>query len=224
MAAPQAQGTKKREKPLLKKLVPGTDWLRVITNQGNIFYFNKSRKESAWTAPGDILELVAAMEQQEKEDKQKAQQDMLDKAARAEETKQMEVDRIKKEMKGIIKRKADEETPLDELVIAKKARVEDEDEDEDEDEGSSEEDEEEEWQREAAAQLAAEAEEEHKRQEEERKRKEEEERQKEKETEMQRVQAAGLINMPEKVDLSIEEAKALFKVSRCGIDYVSRFD
>ncbi|KAF9451709.1 HSP90-domain-containing protein [Macrolepiota fuliginosa MF-IS2] len=205
MATPQMPDPKRKEKALLKKLIPGTDWLRVITNLGNVFYFNKPRKESVWTVPDEMVEAVTAMEQQEKEEEFQAQQELLASDAQAEEAKQMEVDRIKKEMKGIIKRKADEETPLDEFVIAKKIKVEVEGEDEED----SEEDEEEEWQREAAAQLAAEAEEERKRQEEEERK--ERERQAEARAEAQRVQTAGLINMPEKVNLSAEEGKALFK-------------
>jgi hypothetical protein len=159
---------------------------------------------SVWTIPDEIVDAVAEIELKEKEDERKAQQEMLDKAARDEEAKQLEVDRIKKEMKGVIKRKADEETLLDEFVTSKKTKVESEDEDAEE---SEEEGEEEEWQREAAAQLAAEAEEERKRRIE-----EEEIKKKEAEADVQRTEAAGLINMPAKVDLSIEEAKALFKV------------
>jgi hypothetical protein len=203
ITAAQAQGVAKKEKPVLKKRVPGTDWLCVTTNLGNTFYFNKPNKASVWVIPDEIVEAVAEMELKEAEEEQKAQQEMLARATQAEEVKQMEVDRIKKEMKGLVKRKADEGTPLDELVVSKRTKVHsDEEDDEDSEEG-----EEEEWQREAAVQLAAEAEEERKRQEEEKKR-----QQKEMEVEAQRVQAAGLVNMPTRVDLSIDEATALFKV------------
>jgi len=133
------------------------------------------------------------MESKEREDKKRAQTGLLAHAAEAEE--QIEVDRVEQETKRVIKRKADEETPLDEIVVSKKVKKES-----DED---SEEEEEEEWQREAAAQLAAEAAEECRRQEE----KEEDQRQKEETKTVQNV-----INMPTKVDLSIDEAKALFKV------------
>ena len=67
----------------------------------------------------------------------------------------------------------------------------------------------EDWQKEAAAQLAAEAEEEERHKEEEKKQKEEEAR-KLKEAEKQK--GAPQLNMPDRVDLSIDEAKALFKV------------
>lgn len=208
MASAQVQHYRE-EKPLFKKQVPETNWLRVITNLGNVFYFDKSEKKSLWTIPHEVASAVTAMEEQERADELKAQQDILDRLTEVEEDKQAQVDRVKKEMKGIIKRKPDEETPIDELVIAKKARIDGESEDDDE----SEEDEEEEWQREAAAQLAAEAEEERKRQEEEQKRKEEEEKQ-QKEVEAEGQSTAGRFNMPERVDLSTEEAKALFKVGK----------
>lgn len=207
IGASHANGVSKNEKPVLKKHVPGTDWLCVTTNLGNIFYFNKPKKASVWVIPDEIVEALSEMELKEREDEQNAHHKMLVQAAQAEETKQTEVDRIKKEMRGIIKRKADEETPLDELIVSKKAKIESDDENEED----SEEDEEEEWQREAAAQLAAEAQEERKRQEEEKKH-QEEEQQKKVEAEAQRVQAAGLVIMPTKVDLSTDEAKALFKV------------
>lgn len=210
MSVAQVKHVEKKEKPLLKKHISGTEWLCVNTNLGNVFYFNKSKKESLWEVPDEIKVAVAAMKRQEEEDEQRAQQETLKKATQVEEAKRAEIDRIKQEMKGVIKRKADQETPLDELVIAKKARV------EEEDGEDSEEDEEEEWQREAAIQLAAEAEEERKRQEQEKKRKEaEQQQQQELEAEAQRAEAARLINMPTKVDLSIEEAKALFKVGIC---------
>lgn len=169
--------------------------------------------------PEDIVDSLRAMKRQEEEDERSARQEILDKIARNDEAKQKEIDRIKNELKGNIKRKADE-TPLHELVIAKKPRVvndgkDENDNDSEEDEAEDEEeDEEEEWQREAAAQLAAEAEEERQRQEEQRKREEaEKQQQRELEAEAQHAQATRSINMPTKVDLSIEEAKALFKVS-----------
>ncbi|KAF7776168.1 hypothetical protein Agabi119p4_4561 [Agaricus bisporus var. burnettii] len=207
----QANYIGKKEKPLLKKQIPGTEWLCVKTNLGNIFYFSKSKRESVWSAPDSVVDSLRVMKRQEEEEEQNARQEMLDKATRSDEAKQKEIDRIKNELKGTVKRKADEETPLHELVIAKKSRVDNEKNDDDSEE-DEEEDEEEEWQREAAAQLAAEAEEERRRQGEERKREEaEKQQQRELEAEAQRAEATRSINMPAKVDLSIEEAKALFK-------------
>ena len=101
------------------------------------------------------------------------------------------------------KRKAEISLVGDETVVNKRAKINDDDEgDGDNDEDTSED---EDWQRQAAEQLATEAEEERKRA--------EAEMEKEKEVVVQRVRAAAEIIMPQKVDLSIEEGKALFKVS-----------
>ncbi|KAF8056069.1 hypothetical protein FPV67DRAFT_1457289 [Lyophyllum atratum] len=64
------------------------------------------------------------------------------------------VQRIKEEVQAMVIGKAEDTVPLDEVVISRKAKVEEEEEDEGDE---SDESEEEEWQHEAAAQLAAEA-------------------------------------------------------------------
>jgi len=190
---------------LLKTPIPGTEWLRVKTTEGNIFYSHKAKKQSLWTVPDEIKDAVEALERAEEHENAQAKE--VEKLSFEEE---QELKRLKAEMQGVVKRKAEEPQPLDELVISKKARVEEEEDEvegeQDEDEEESEEEEEEEWQREAAAQLAAEAEEEKKRLEEEVKEAKEAE-----ETEARAMQEKQL-NMPDRVDLSLEEAKALFKV------------
>lgn len=180
--------TKKKEKPLVKTSIPGTEWLRVITSEGNTFYSHKLRKESVWTIPEEIRSAVEGLQTEERG--QQPTQDSIS---------------------VNYKRKA--EIPLvdDETLVNKRAKINDNDhddeddedgEDGDNDEGTSEDGD---WQRQAAEQLATEAEEERKRV--------EAEMEKEKEEEIQRVRAAAEIIMPQKVDLSIEEGKALFKVS-----------
>ncbi|KAA1466486.1 HSP90-domain-containing protein [Dentipellis sp. KUC8613] len=202
VAAP-APAPKKKEKPQTKTPIPGTDWLRVKTNQGNVFYTHKIKKESVWTVPDEIKDAVEALEVKEAEEAQKASEAKQEEAARrVEEERQREIERIRAEVSDAVKRKAEEDVPLEEVVVSKKARVEDAEEDEDEDES-----EEEEWQKEAAAQLAAEAEEERQiREAEEKWAKEAEQEEKRKEQEK-----AQQLNMPDRVDLSIEEGKALFK-------------
>lgn len=160
-----------------------------------MFYTHKAEKRSVWSVPEDIKEAVEALEKEE-------QQREEEERTRAQREREEEIERIKREVQDVVKRKAVDDVPVDEVVVSKKAKVEDEeDEEEDDDEDESEE---EEWQREAAAQLAAEAEEEKRLREEEEKRIAEEE-QKAKESVPQ-------FNMPQRVDLSIEEGKALFKV------------
>ena len=179
--------------------------MRVVTTEGNTFYTHKVKKESVWTVPDEIKDAVAALELREAEEKEQGAQEDDEEARRIEVDR--EVERIKSEVQDLVgKRKAEEPVPVDELVISKKARVEDVEEDEDEEDDESEE---EDWQREAAAQLAAEAEEQ-KRIQEEQKKLEEEERAKQL-AEAEAAQSKQL-NMPNRVDLSIDEAKALFKV------------
>lgn len=49
---------KKKEKPVEKLPIEGTPWLRVTTNQGNVFFTNTVTKTSVWTVPEEIAEQV----------------------------------------------------------------------------------------------------------------------------------------------------------------------
>lgn len=195
---------KKKEKPLSKTPIPGTDWLRVKTTEGNIFYSHRVTKESLWTVPVDIEDAVELLEKEETIGQEKLKQAAVDEAEeaaqRAEQEQVSEVERIKGEIQGLVKRKAEDAMPIDEVAIIKRAKVGG----EEEDRNDSDESEEEDWQKEAAAQLAIEAEEEAKRVEEEVRRAKEEAAAEAKKQHL---------NMPGRVDLSIEEAKALFKAS-----------
>lgn len=51
-----------KEKPKSKRPVPGTEWLRVETTQGNVFWTHTGLKTSSWTVPDDIAELVARLD------------------------------------------------------------------------------------------------------------------------------------------------------------------
>jgi hypothetical protein len=199
-----------KEKPKIKTPIPGTDWLRVTTNQGNVFYTNKAKKESVWTIPDEIKDAVELLNKQEENDDQiRAGEQAQEETRRDVEIEQeREIERVRMELQEAVKRKAEDISQSDEIVISKKPRVEDQvgdkvDEADDTDDG--EESEEEDWQREAAAQLAKEAEEEEQRQREEDEKAKSEEAQRAKES-------APQITMPDRVDLSIEEGKALFKV------------
>ena len=211
----------KKEKPKLKTPIPGTDWLRVTTNQGNVFYTNKAKKESVWTVPDEIKEAVELLEKQEEDDRLRIGRGAQEEAQRDVDVEQQrEIERVRMEVQEVVKRKAEDIFPLDEIVISKKPRVGDQEEDEAgevEDTEDDEDSEEEDWQKEAAAQLAKEAEEE--------KRKQQEEDEKAEEA-RQVKESAPQLSMPDRVDLSIEEGKALFKVClQCGIPLItpSRF-
>ncbi|KAH9045350.1 Hsp90 protein-domain-containing protein [Lactarius pseudohatsudake] len=186
-----------KEKPKTKTPIPGTDWLRVTTNQGNVFYTNKAKKESVWTVPDEIKDAVELLNKKEEDDKVQAEKESQEKAqSDAVAEQEREIERIRLEVQQVVKRKAEDVPPSDESIVSKKPRVEDEPE---EGEGTDD-DQEEDWQREAAAQLAKEAEEEEKRR-----------QQEEAEAAQKAPEGAPQIQMPDRVDLSIEEGKALFK-------------
>lgn len=165
-----------------------------------------------WTVPDEIKDAVAALERQEREHAATNESGRLAEEAEKAVARQLEVERIKGELKGTVKRKAPEAVPVGEVVVTKKAKVEAEEEVEGEgDADDSDESEEEEWQREAAAQLAAEAEEERRIREEEAKRAREVD-EAEANAKAQEAKGSKGIVMPEHVEISIEEGKALFKV------------
>ncbi|KAJ8482248.1 hypothetical protein ONZ45_g15022 [Pleurotus djamor] len=194
----QQPSKKKTEKPLVKTPIPGTNWLRVKTTEGNVFYTNKAQKSSVWTVPDEIKDAVAALEAEEKEAEGRAAREAEEAMESVKDEQLKEIERIRSEVEGMVKRKAEDPEPVSE-VASKKPRIEEDDDDDDSEE-------EEEWQREAAAQLAAEAEEEKKR-----KAEEEAERLKAEAEAEAKAKEHPQIVMPERVDLSIEEAKALFK-------------
>jgi hypothetical protein len=155
----------KKEKPKHKTPIPGTDWLRVTTNQGNVFYTNKAKKESVWTVPEEIKDAVELLNKQEEDEKVRSGKQAQEKPRRdADAEEEREIERVRMEVQEVVKRKAEDISPSDE-VISKKLRVGDQVENKAEEmQGieDGEESEEEDWQREAAAQLAKEAEEEEK--------------------------------------------------------------
>jgi len=205
-----------KEKPKIKTPIPGTDWLRVTTNQGNVFYTNKAKKESVWTIPDEIKDAVELLSKQDEHDKIHAGKQAQEETRMDVDTEQeREIERVRMELQEVVKRKAEDISQSDEIVISKKPRVEDQVRvDEADDTDDSEESEEEDWQREAAAQLAKETEEEERRQREEDEKAKAEEARRAKES-------APQITMPDRVDLSIEEGKALFKVRlHCNISFV----
>lgn len=157
-----------------------------------------------WVVPDEIKDAVELLNKEEEKVCAEEAQEKTRKDDAAEQER--EIERVRMEVQEVVKRKVEDILPSDEVVISKKPRVEDEVEDKpeavesiDDDEESEEED----WQKEAAAQLAKEAEEEKKRQEEE----------KEREREAQKAkESVPHLPIPDRVDLSIEEGKALFKV------------
>ncbi|GAA5941470.1 hypothetical protein JCM3775_004934 [Rhodotorula graminis] len=78
-SGPSAPAKKeKKEKPKEKLPIEGSDWVRVTTNHGNVFYNNKETRESVWTVPDDIKEQVEALERKEREDKERVEREERD--------------------------------------------------------------------------------------------------------------------------------------------------
>lgn len=170
------------------------------TTEGNVFYSHQVKKQSIWTVPEEIKDAVESLEDREK--KEQAQGNAIvneKKEKRAEDERFLEIERIKLEVQEMVKRKAENVEPMDEVVVTKKAHI------EKEGDKGDDSDESEEWQREAAAQLATEAEVE--------KNRAKQEAQRAKEAEDKQAEEILQIHIPERVDLSLDEAKALFKVS-----------
>ncbi|TDL19334.1 hypothetical protein BD410DRAFT_805915 [Rickenella mellea] len=86
----------KKEKPMGKTPIPGTDCPRVRTNEGNIFYTNKAKNESVWTVPEEIKEAVENLEKEEAI----ADAKRLEDEQRARES--AEVEKVKREVDAVI--------------------------------------------------------------------------------------------------------------------------
>ncbi|KAG0660642.1 hypothetical protein C6P46_004505 [Rhodotorula mucilaginosa] len=62
----------KKEKPKLKTRLGETNWTRVVTNKGNVFYNDSETKQSVWTVPEEVKHLVEELEQKEREEAEQA--------------------------------------------------------------------------------------------------------------------------------------------------------
>ena len=182
---------KKKEKPKEKVPIPGTEWLKVTTNLGNIFWTHTSRKESVWTVPDEIKDIVGQMEREEQE---KIQQQMEAEMAAVAEGRnaKRKAEEKEHESRGKAKKAKPEVSPKLEPPKSQTpapGTVED----------QPVEDEDEIWQRQMAEEMAL-----------------EEEAQAAPEPappRMTKAEAAKQIfDVPAKVDISLEEGKALFKV------------
>jgi transcription elongation regulator 1 len=218
-----AEKKKKKEKPKEKVTVPGTGWQRITTTDGNVFYFEKESKRSEWSVPDEIKEEVAEMEAEEKrlseeaakQEREKKEADRLERLREQERVRaEIEEERKKKLAYIAAKRKADAEAKEGQ---AKKAKTEVQDEEGGEAEqkdaeaddgeeafGPDGEEDEEEWMKAVAAEFAQ--------ADQEKEAKEDKARQ---ETKINTEEAAQKIfAVPEKVNVSLEEQRALFKVCR----------
>lgn len=119
--------------------IPGTPWLRITTNQGNVFYTNTETKTSVWTVPDEIKDAVDALQtgrngQIDTAKQQEATLKAQAEAARLLQEKEEEMQRLREELErereASRKRKAEEEEQEEKTQQAntstKRAKVEDE--------------------------------------------------------------------------------------------------
>ncbi|ODO08781.1 transcription elongation regulator 1 [Cryptococcus wingfieldii CBS 7118] len=206
-ALPTEKKKAKKEKAKEKLPIPGTTWVRVITNEGNVFYFEKEAKRSEWTVPEEIKDAVAELHLQEKERReeakrqegQKLEQERIEKLKELERMRsdlEDEKRRNREQLEGERKRKVEEGG--DDAGRGKKTKVE---EDDEHAAGPEDEEDEEAWMKAVAEEFAEKDAADKKNQD------EEEERAKNAEAEA----AKKVFAVPEKVNVSIEEGRALFK-------------
>ena len=202
-AAPEPK--KKKEKPKQKVMVPGTTWQRVTTNEGNVFYFEKGSKRSEWSVPDEIKEEVEALEKEEAEEKSREEEEKKAKAEQERLERLKERERIRREVEEERKkkRKAAEESGGEVKKVKTEGETGEKKEEGDGDNAPADEDDEAAWQRAVAAEFA----------EQDAKTKEEEEEEKERVKESEAEAAKKVFAAPTSVNVSLEEGRALFKVS-----------
>jgi len=182
---------KKKEKPTEKVAIPGTEWLKVTTNMGNVFWTHTGRKESVWTVPDEIKGIVEQMEREEQEKIQQGKETEMAAVAESRNPKR-KAEEKEHESRGKVKKPKTDESPKPESPKSKApVPVIDED--------QPEEDEDEAWKRQMAEEMAM-----------------DEEAQAAPEPAPPRMTKAEatkqIFDIPAKVDISLEEGKALFKV------------
>ncbi|WVN88207.1 uncharacterized protein L203_103408 [Cryptococcus depauperatus CBS 7841] len=193
---------KKKEKPKQKVPIPGTTWTRVTTTDGNVFYFEKESKKSEWTVPEEIKDAVADLEDKEKKEKEETGRQQHEKIENERIEKLKELEKIKAEVEEERKkeierkRKKRDQTNSEDGVQEKKTKLE-----EDDVAGPEGEEDEESWMKAVAAEFAEKDAQAQKDQE------DQDEKTKQKEAEA----AKKVFAVPEKVNVSMEEGRALFK-------------
>lgn len=154
------------------------------TTEGNTFYTNTVQKQSVWTVPEDIKDALDALERQERANAIERKQ--------SSDPAEREIERVKAEVEADVKRKAEEE--LDKP--SKKAKLEDREEqrsalDTEEEELNEDSHTEPEGTQQTVAPLSPAAE----------------------SKEQDSSPSKASFTIPDRVDLSLDEAKALFMVS-----------
>jgi transcription elongation regulator 1 len=192
-------------------VIPGTGWTRVTTNEGNVFYFEKESKRSEWSVPEEIREEVAVLQAEEEVRRVEAEREEKERAEVERMERLKERERLREEVEEERKRKAVERERK------RKEREEDGEEEEEPDakvsktdgEGDGEfgpqnEEDEEAWMKAVAAEFA----------DADKALKAEQKRDKENLEREEEEAAKKVFAVPEKVNVTLEEGRALFKVRK----------
>ncbi|BGP47585.1 hypothetical protein JCM10450v2_003448 [Rhodotorula kratochvilovae] len=126
LAAPAKK--EKKEKPKEKLPIEGSDWIRVTTNRGNVFYSHTLTRESVWTVPDEIKDQVEALEKGEREAREEKERAEREEREKAEKEAQAHASAGKK-------RKAVEEDAAEEPAAAKEGGAGDGDDDDEQERG-----------------------------------------------------------------------------------------
>ena len=220
-SAPPPAKKPKKEKPRNRVPIPDTTWTRVTTNEGNVFYFEKESKRSEWTVPEEIKEAVAALEAEEtarkeaelvvkREEAEREAQEVLKEQERVREEIRQEQRRkvqAKAEMERKRKDREEDEQPADPPTTNGHAEGETDKADGEGEDGAMgpvDAEDEEAWMKAVAAEFAE----------------SDAAAQKEQEDAKERTQhnaeeaAKQVFAVPDKVKVTIEEGRALFKVNQ----------
>ncbi|KAK4683836.1 transcription elongation regulator 1, partial [Tremellales sp. Uapishka_1] len=177
---------KKKEKPKNKIVIPGTSWTRVTTNEGNTFYFEKESKRSEWSVPDEIRDAVETFDRGVKEEEERKEKERREEELRELERIRLEVQEETK------KRKIENAVEEREKKIAKT---------EQEALGPADEEDEEAWMKAVAAEFKDVDQE----------KKDEKKKEKEDRLRAEEEAAKQVFAVPDKVNVSVEEGRALFK-------------
>lgn len=86
--APVAAAAAPKKKKQIKKKIPGTQWLFVLTHDGYEFYYDRETKKSVWEMPEDLkepMEQLKKLEEEEAEAKKKQEEEEAKKKQEEEE-------------------------------------------------------------------------------------------------------------------------------------------
>ncbi|ORE11453.1 hypothetical protein BCV72DRAFT_219992 [Rhizopus microsporus var. microsporus] len=93
----QQEQPKEKKKKQIKKKIPGTHWLFVLTHDGYEFYYDRETKTSVWEMPKELEEPMKELERLEKEEKEQKEEESKKRKLEQEQKEEEETKKIKME-------------------------------------------------------------------------------------------------------------------------------